>query len=239
MARLITIIALGLGIAAALAVGLVTLTYPAAAAVACPQCYGFERLAPQLFVESAMSDRERRQAVEITAEAQSTVEDFYGAQGASPRILICASATCYRRIGGGGSRGIALLDIALFLSPRGANKVIATHELAHIELHRRIGRLGTLQRVIPQWFDEGLAVVISDDRRYLKPPQEADRCLEAPNGELPTTVKSWTHSLSGDQLYAKAACRVSRWMAARGGAKAVFTLLDRIAEGEDFASAYR
>jgi hypothetical protein len=53
-----------------------------------------------------------------------------------------------------------------FASPRGADVVIAVHELAHAELHRRIGVVTTLSRSVPRGFDEGLAVVVSDDPRY-------------------------------------------------------------------------
>ncbi|MFG1943168.1 hypothetical protein [Nonomuraea sp. NPDC048826] len=50
------------------------------------------------------------------------------------------------------------------LSPRGADPVIASHELSHVELHTRLAGAE-----VPQWFDEGLAVVVCGDPRYLAP----------------------------------------------------------------------
>ena len=45
---------------------------------------------------------------------------------------MCLSDDCYRRIGGGRERGIAVLNRAVMLSPRGVNPVIAAHELTHL-----------------------------------------------------------------------------------------------------------
>jgi hypothetical protein len=65
---------------------------------------------------------------------------------------------------------------------------------------------------VPQWFDEGLAVLVSDDPRYLRP--EGDRCLVEPAGPLPDTLDGWLTAASADaQVYAQAACAVSRWAA--------------------------
>lgn len=96
------------------------------------------------------------------------MQAFYERLDSHPRVLLCETDKCYRP-SGGGSRGIALLDQSLILSPRGADPVIAAHELAPVELHRRTGLAETLQRTVPLWFDERLAVVLSIDLRYLAP----------------------------------------------------------------------
>jgi hypothetical protein len=212
--------------------------YPAVAAIACPQCYGFESLEPGVFVDRSMSAAQRGQTEAFIDSARDRVRTFYGALSRSPRILICSTEACYQRIGGGISHGMAMLDIALFLSPRGANTVIAAHELSHIELHSRLGRLKTYRRDIPQWFDEGVAVVVSDDPRYLAKEGAADRCLASPDGDLPTQRAAWVERASDGNLYAKAACRVSRWMAAKGGPGAVTRLVGAVANGTDFNTAY-
>src|SRR5262249_18929640 len=143
------------------------LVFPAGAAIACPPCYGFERLDGAVFVERGMSPPARVRVAETLAEARRRVRDFYGNFDADPRILICASEACYARIETYRNRGRAFFDVALILSPRGINPVIVSHELAHIEFHRRLGLVGYVTSAVPAWFDEGLAVYVSDDRRYL------------------------------------------------------------------------
>jgi hypothetical protein len=223
----------------ALVVGSTTLAYPAAAAVACPACYGFERVSENTFVDKAMTPEQRSRTEETIRQARDRVRGFYANLTRNPRVLVCASDECYRRIGGGGSRGMALLDLALFLSPRGVDPVIAAHELSHIELHSRLGWIGTLRRDVPQWFDEGVAVVVSDDPRYLAEAGHGDRCLVSPEADLPVDRSAWIHGASNDQLYAKAACLVSRWISAKGGPGAVIGLVDKVAHGASFDAAYR
>ncbi|CDX17645.1 conserved hypothetical protein [Mesorhizobium sp. ORS 3324] len=154
-----------------------------------------------------------------------------------PEIFVCGDDDCYRKIGGGQSRGMALLNLALFLSPEGMTITIASHEMSHIELHTRIGLIKTVRRDVPQWFDEGVAVLVSDDSRYLR-PTSSDRCLVEPDGALPTTRSAWIESAASTSLYAKAACRVSRWIAAHGGSPAVTRLLESIVAGQSFEMAY-
>lgn len=212
--------------------------YPAAAAVACPSCYCFKSLDDGLYVDGAMSMAEQAHARKIVAEARGKVSAFYGSLEGRPRILICVTQDCYGRVGGG-SRGMAMLDAALILAPGGTNPVIAAHELSHIELHRRIGWTKTFEKAIPQWFDEGLAVVVSGDPRYLKPQGAADRCMSEPASDLPVTRGDWVAHVERDDLYPKAACWVLRWMQARGGPAGIVRLAEAIGDGADFAEASR
>jgi hypothetical protein len=52
------------------------------------------------------------------------------------------------------------------IAPNGFNPMIITHELFHAELHKRMGLFGMLKPVIPVWFNEGMATLISKDPRY-------------------------------------------------------------------------
>lgn len=219
MVRIIALFA----IVGATATAVLHFTYPAAAAAGCPTCYGFNDLGDGVYVEGEMT-ADRRAAAKVTVEAaRARVRAFYGELRSSPRVLICATDACYQPLGGG-SRGITLLDQALILSPRGTDTVIAAHELAHAELHRRIGLVATLSRSVPQWFDEGLAVVVSDDPRYLVPGR--DRCRAEPGGDLPASRGSWIETAESAGLYARAACKVSRWLDAHGGAAGILRLVE-------------
>jgi hypothetical protein len=215
-----------------------TFVFPAAAAAVCPQCFGFERAERAIYVERGMSDDARRDAVSAVKQARERVRRFYGALLRDTPVLICATDSCYQRLRGGGSRGMAIYDFALMLSPRGISETIAAHELSHIEFHARIGAWHVFRDAVPTWFDEGLAVVVSDDPRYLDPPGLTDRCRGAVT-ELPETLREWLRDPRKDQLYRGAACQVQGWLMAKGGPAAALRLAKAIAGGMSFASAYR
>ncbi|WP_208804452.1 hypothetical protein, partial [Microbispora triticiradicis] len=215
------------------AAAVVAVAYPAAAATACPGCYGLERLAGDVYAEQGLPPYRKRQVVSAVEEAERRVRDFYGGRRAAPRILACLSDRCYRRIGGGGERGVAVLNRAVMLSPSGVDPVIASHEMSHVELHARLGAGAE----VPQWFDEGLAVLVSGDPRYLAPDTAPDRCLVSTDAPLPATLDAWLRAAGADRnTYARAACRVSRWVVANGGPHAVLDLVRRLDAGETFGA---
>lgn len=211
---------------------------PALAAFTCPTCFGFARLAPDLYAERNLPAERHAALLAAMAQGEARVRAFYGP--IRPVLtLACATQTCASRVGLGGSRGVAYATFALQLSPSGLDPVIIAHERSHIELHRRIGLLRWARGAVPSWFDEGVAVLVSDDPRYLRPEDGNDRCLVEPRAVLPENLREWLHQASAHpSLYAEAACSVSRWMAPRGGPPAILALLDRVAAGDDFATAY-
>jgi hypothetical protein len=187
----------------------VAVAFPAVAATTCPGCYGLEQVRPGLHVEPGLTAAQRQQVTDAVDEGTRRVAEYFGRLRSDPAFLACLTDECYARIGGGGERGIAVLNRAVMLSPRGIDPVIAAHELTHVELHTRLG-----PGSVPQWFDEGLAVLVSDDPRYLQPVGARDRCRVAPTGPLPETLDDWLRAASADvQVYAQAACAVSRWTA--------------------------
>jgi hypothetical protein len=220
--------------------GLLRPARPALAAT-CPACFTFEPVRAGLYLERGASIEERARILAAIDEAGERVRRFYGARTESPRILVCLTHACYRRAGGGGERGKTLGALAVLLSPRGAETVIAAHELAHAELHGRVGAWVLLLDGVPAWFDEGLAVVVSEDPRYLKPDGPGgDGCLIEPSGPFPETGRAWSAAAGeGGSIYAMAACRVARWVRAHGGPAAAVDLAARVAGGEPFASASR
>ncbi|MGC4896503.1 hypothetical protein [Micromonospora sp. DT31] len=211
--------------------GVLVRAYPSVAATTCPRCYGMTPVRDRLYAEPGLSAADRRRLVEVYDAATRQVDDFYRGRESAPTVLACFSADCYARIGGGGERGMAVRNQALMLSPRGIDPVIAAHELSHVELH---ARLGSHADEVPQWFDEGLAVLVADDRRYLLPPTAPDRCRDAAPGPLPETLDAWLRAATADeQVYARAACRVQRWVQAGGGPEAVLRLVTRLRAGAD------
>jgi hypothetical protein len=216
--------ALGGIVVVLLAVGGFVLAYPSVAATTCPGCYGLTRVGDDMYSERGLTAAQKDQLAALTVDARRRVETFYGDRKSEPRLVACFTDDCYARIGGGGEKGIAILNRAVMLSPRGLDAVIAAHEMAHVELHRR------LDGEVPQWFDEGLAVVVSDDPRYL-----GERCDVPFDGPLPDTLPAWLDAAGADQqVYSKAGCRVQRWMATNGGRDAVLTLIKQLNDGAAF-----
>jgi hypothetical protein len=209
-----------------LAAGGLVIAYPSVGATTCPGCYGLTRVRAGLYSERGLTAVQLNQLVDLTAGARRRVEEFYGDRRSDPRVVACFTDDCYDRIGGGGEKGVAILDRAVMLSPRGLDAVIASHEMAHVELHQR------LDGEVPQWFDEGLAVVISEDSRYL-----GEHCGVPFDGPLPETLPAWLTAATADQqVYSKAACRVQRWLDANGGRDAVLALIGRLNDGAAFPS---
>ncbi|MBN6051122.1 hypothetical protein JYK22_04180, partial [Nonomuraea sp. RK-328] len=218
------------------AVAGVALAYPAVAATTCPGCYGLTELEPGVYAEKGLSGEQRERIHRTVAAARDRIEGFYGTPVSSPRLLVCVTDACYARIGGKKERGIAILNRSVMLSPRGLDTVIASHELSHVELHARLASGAE----VPQWFDEGLAVVVSDDPRYLRPATAGDRCTTQPTGPLPVTLEEWLAAAGRDATtYAKSACQVHRWLSSNGDRQGLLSLIERLNAGGSFASQVR
>ena len=160
-----------------LLLGVGAFALPIAGALICPLCYGLDPSGAETFVEHGMTASERAHVGEVLAEARSRVRAFYGNLDAKPRILVCSTDRCDHHLGGGGARGSSFIDVALRLSPRGIDPVIASHELSHIELHHRLGLLHFLARAVPAWFDE------------VSP--SSYRTIRATSRRLPAQIGAW------------------------------------------------
>lgn len=132
----------------------------------CPTCHGLQKIAPGVYADRALSEADRRRAVRSLAVARKKVSRFYGTLLSSPRIIVCWTAECARIFGSEGAKGVAYAWHGILLTRSRIFDVIAAHEIAHIELHWRMGLGGWLAGNVPAWFDEGLAVVISQDPRF-------------------------------------------------------------------------
>jgi hypothetical protein len=231
-------------VAALLATASIIFAAPTVAAVACPSCYGMQRLGENLFVNAAMPENMRRDLQTTMSAAEMPVAAFFGSVSARRVILACGDEECETRLKGrleGTARVRAFAyDVGgypvLRFSPRGLSTTIIAHELTHVEVHERIGFLRHMRGIFPAWFDEGLAVVVSDDRRYVRPGKiAAERCLPTPVAELPSTPVAWDEMAGKSPwIYAKAACDVVRWMEANGGKQGVLAAVADVAAGKRF-----
>ena len=208
-------------------------SYPAVAAAACPQCYGFEEIGDRVFVGADMPKERRERLRSDLAIARQAVANALEPTGARPFVFACSTNACDRRIGGWGDEGArAEVQSTPFYSvirfgPRGLDRTLLTHELAHITMHEIVGAFPVIDGRFPAWLNEGVAVIVSNDERYLNPGRSAaERCLAEPTGLLPASPFEWGPAAGRDHtIYAQAACATLRWLEANGG---VPGLLDQL-----------
>ncbi len=207
-----------------------TVAAPAVTALACPGCYGLRDLGDGVWAER---DDPR---YEIAARgARGRVEFFWGERTTDPRVVFCASDTCYRRLSGGFQRR----GWTVVLPPEGATEAAAGRELALAEFH---DRAGPVERKIPLWFAEGLAVLVAADDRYVTPPaRRIDRCRIPYEQALPVVTADWAVAASDgkDWPFTQAGCLVSRWSYSHGGAMGVNNMISRLENGAEFDAVFR
>ncbi len=211
---------------------------PGVAPMLCPWCFGFERLEPGVFIEQTASQTDRQKTAATLHQSRLEVARYFGPLQSDPSIFICVTEGCYihaeRR--GGQTIGISFLDWVILLSPRADARVALAHELSHTELHTR---LGPRMFAVPIWFDEGLAVNVSDDPRYLAPPGSDTRCVVAPPTRMPLNGATWVSATEATNTpYAEAACLVSMWLEQQKRSGAVLQLISQIKAGDPFSKAY-
>jgi hypothetical protein len=214
---------------------------PAAAAALCPPCYGFQHASGRTYVERGAGAAEQARLIAVVQVGRQRVERFWGELHSNPKVLVCTTDRCFRRIGGGRTRGMAVFDKVAVLSPLGSDAIVAARELSMNELNHRIGFAGVLRGAVPFWFNQGIAMYASDDLRHLASPDSGDRCLvPSPDEPLPVGVFEWNRRAQTDTaLYEKAACMTSKWMALHGGPPAAVELVGKVAAGAGFSEASR
>lgn len=207
-------------------------------AYVCPSCAGFARISDHVDIENSASAAQRQAALAAVADGEARIRDFFGKQQGHPRFFVCVTDGCYARFRLGASLGSQFLFSAIALSPRGTNGVIAAHEATHVEMAERVGMANYYNGTIPEWFKEGLAVIVARDARYL-PPAVPEECLQITYMSLPRTNRYWGPAAARDHMiYADAACLVRREMKIDGGVPALLAMFDQVKRGEGFAQVW-
>ncbi|HYD31594.1 MAG TPA: hypothetical protein VEB64_12150 [Azospirillaceae bacterium] len=223
-----------------------------AAKALAPATFGMERIADHLYVDSAMSPAQREEVAALLPEARARVAAYYGEVTSTPDMIACSTQECFDVFGGGRRRALAVGWRALVLSPRALTPPMLAHEWSHTELHARVSSLFALSLPVPAWFDEGLAVMISDDPAHSEEIwQEVERrSLPRPDLASLTTLSAWNAAVVryGDAqwaegsgtpqiLYPLAGHAVRGWYA-RAGREGLLALIRRVREGEDFDAVH-
>lgn len=201
----------------------------------CPACSGFDEVAPRIYADSRASAAQIATALHSFATAEALVQQAYPDRAADPIWLMCLSGACgldtVPR-----PRAITYMDRFVFVYPEGATPTIVAHELAHTELHARLGTSRRLlSQPVPTWFDEGLAVLLSQDPRYLDITNgEVTGCKTGNWPEPPADQRTFRRRAASEAvaLYTASACLVIGWLADKGGVTAIPALLRDIRSGD-------
>jgi len=124
-----------------------------------PESFGLNPITPNIYVEADADEATRAKLREAMKKAESAIRAAYGSVESRPIVHACISEDCYAKFGGQGSRAKVYGNYIL-LSPRGLNWHYLAHEWSHDEIRTRLTFTAWLH--MPQWFDEGVAVAISE-----------------------------------------------------------------------------
>lgn len=222
---------------------------------------GLEQGGP-VYVHQSVTARQQRQLRGHVLTARDRIRRFWGDRRGRAVLIYCPQQTDYEQYcvdgeGAGCSLGTPWGASYLILGPEGNNADVIAHELCHDELFARLG-WWRVKRQIPQWFNEGLALMV--DYRFSNPAvwdrpdsTKANRAgFEDDDDLMPfarrpmlklTELETTRDFFGGDYghvmlAYRTAADEVSRWLTTVGRA-GVLALTDAVATGDDFSDTYR
>ncbi len=205
-----------------------------------PAASGMEGLGRGIYADPALSEAERAELLDAVAQGRERTEKFYGGLATSPTITACATMDCYRYFGGIGTKGTSRWWV-IVLAPRGRTAAVVAHEWSHSELAQRIGKIRTMFGV-PQWFDEGVAVLLSEDPDYSEERWRSATDNGAKRLPFPElwSQRAWLRATRIDRqlTYGAAGREVARWYAAVGR-EGFDRLIEALRRGEDFPEVYR
>jgi hypothetical protein len=222
-----------------------------------PTALGMEEVAPRVFVNKNMPLTQREEILRIVIEAKRKIIDFYGDSMSDPQILACSTEECFTSLGGVKARALDLSKSKIILSSRGLTSPILTHEWSHAEMRVRMNaRMDGVFGIssMPTWFDEGLAVVVSEEPTHSEKVWEQIIAtkMTTPRIEDLVSLKGWQKAAKefGDVdcssgipgkmcvVYATAGHEVRQWYQ-RVGKSGLMKLIEKVKSGEDFDETYR
>lgn len=229
-----------------------------AAKLLTPTWFGMEKIDARVFVNKDMSLADRVRILSLIAESEKQIIKYYGKAISRPEYFFCATEECYQSFGYTSNRAISFGNYGSLFSPRGTTVPIISHEWSHTELYTRINSAWTMWH-IPQWFNEGLAVTVSEE------PTNSEsqwQYMIASNIPRPTreellgykTLREWLDAVNhfGEDLnkerkakgeptlaplYTAAGHEVRLWYN-KAGTQRLLSFIDKMKNGKDFDQAY-
>lgn len=222
-----------------------------------PESFGLTPVTPSIYVEAGADEGTRIKLRDAMEKAETTIRATYGSVNSRPIVHACVSEGCYEAFGGRSSVA-KVYGNRILLSPRGLNWHFLAHEWSHAEMRSR----QTLSAWwhMPQWFDEGVAVALSEAPEH---SESHWQFLVATNIPRPTpeelrtfkSLRQWlgaVHRYGDDKnierkakgepemhpLYAAAGHELRPWLA-KVGSTGLLAFIERLNDGEEFESAYQ
>jgi hypothetical protein len=221
-----------------------------------PESFGMTLVGARMHVEGGADAQTEARLREALTQAEQAIRRAYGSVRTRPEVNACITEACYESFGGRGSVAKVYGD-RILLSPRGLNWHFLAHEWSHAEMRSRIN-LRSWWRM-PQWFDEGVAVAISEAPEHGEAHYQylIDSHTPYPITEELYRFQSldqWlkgVHQYGEDQnmqrkaqglpelrpLYASAGHELRPWLA-KVGVKGLSSFMARLDEGQDFMATY-
>lgn len=208
-----------------------------------PAQMGMEARGNGVFLDPDLPAAVREKIPGFIEEAKKLVSYYYRDLLAKPNLVFCGSAACFSNFGG---CGLGFTDGEhIVISRQGIRPDIIAHELAHVEFATRLGGFSRVLERVPQWFDEGLAVLVSkseefSDDAWLKSTHNGK---DAPGLSDLESMQNWS-KFTGDQgenrqlTYGTAKREVERWFMIVGSA-GLWELIESLKHNESFLHAYR
>lgn len=215
-----------------------------------PAALDMELIAPRVYVDPKMAEEQRLALSQAIIHARQRIRLYYGNVAADPEIFACATEQCFRQLGGVSARAKAYGTSKLLLSPRGLTVPMIAHEWSHAEFSTRVGGYFAAKDV-PRWFDEGLAVLVSNEPTHSEEIWQAMTVagiVTPPLNELEsrekwlTAVKKYGGDAANKEqykvVYATAGHEVRCWYR-KAGKAGLSLLIEAIRQGKPFAQAYQ
>jgi hypothetical protein len=183
--------------------------------------FDVQKISPRTYVQSSDADGNAAHLRSIGV-AQARVARYVGPLRSDPVWIICNSSECYSGITGNGFKASAFGSFLIVVSPRAHSVEFLAHELLHAELSSRLSSSAIKQ--VPAWFNEGLAVLVSEDPRFTSRTQSWQRlnCIEEYDEFFSQIAKDY------ETAYSMALSCVAPWFgkAGEGGFSKIIDLLN-------------
>jgi hypothetical protein len=207
-----------------------------------PSIIDMDKITEQVYVEPVMELLEREKLLSLIKKAKVRTAKFYGEDVSQPLIIACWSEVCYSRYQEHRinylSNSVAHAgDNYMVLSKDALDVESITHEWSHTFLDSYIDP----SVEIPLWFNEGMAVIASEDKDYTKKTWQLILELEGGAPKLSKISGQWSNNaLSEDKselFYRTSHQEVAAWYA-KLDKKSFKKFLKELKNGTAFYEAY-
>jgi len=221
-----------------------------------PEQFGLTPIEQNVYIETGADEKAKGELRDAMVMAENAIRAAYGSVNSHPIVHACISESCYEFLGGKTSRAKVYGDHIL-LSPRGFNWHFLAHEWSHAEIRSRLSFSARWH--LPQWFDEGLAVSVSEAPEHSEAHWQflvASGTPRPSREELLTykSLRQWLNAVEryGEKqnierkakgepevrpVYTAAGHEVRPWLS-KAGSHGLIDLISRLNNGEDFEAVY-